>query len=190
MARQYTRKEIRETFVRMLNERPLNKITVKDIVVECEINRNTFYYYYADIYAIIEEIFQTELQRVIEEYNDTLSWEESFLVALHFAIENKKAIYHVYHSMEKERVENYLYAVAGKVMTYYVENQSKEIRASKADKKLIVAFYQSALTQMLLKWIASGMKADPEKVIRRIGKLFNGTIVFALKRSAEMEGTW
>ena len=46
----------------------------------------------ADIYAIIEEIFQMELQTVKEEYNDTLSWEESFLVAINFAIKNKKAI--------------------------------------------------------------------------------------------------
>lgn len=190
MARQYTRKEIRDTFVRMLNESPLNKITVKDIVNECEINRNTFYYYYADIYAIIEEIFQRELQQVIGEYNDTLSWEESFLVALNFAMENKKAIYHVYHSIQRERVENYLYNVAGQVMTYYVESESKGIRASKADKELIAVFYQSALTEMLLKWIASGMKSDPDKIIRRIGKLFNGNIARSLKRSAELDGPW
>lgn len=53
--------------------------------------RNTFYYYYADIYAIIEEIFQMELQTVKEEYNDTLSWEESFLVAINFAIKKQKS---------------------------------------------------------------------------------------------------
>ncbi len=190
MTRQYTRKEIRDTFVRMLSVRPLNKITVKDIVSECQINRNTFYYYYADIYAIIEEIFQMELQTVVEEYNDTLSWEESFLVALNFAMENKKAIYHVYHSMQRERVEDYLYEVAGNVMNSYVENESKGIRASKEDKKLIASFYQSALTQMLLKWIAFGMKDDPERIIRRIGILFNGNFVSSLQRSAMLDGPW
>jgi len=87
---------IRESFIKMLNERPLNKITVTAIVTECEINRNTFYYYYTDIYEILSEIFQTELQTVIDEYNDTLSWEESFIVAAKFALENKTAVYHVY----------------------------------------------------------------------------------------------
>lgn len=47
----------------MLNERPLDKIAVKDIVTACEINRNTFYYYYADLYAVLSEIYQSELQR-------------------------------------------------------------------------------------------------------------------------------
>ena len=190
MARQYTREAIRNTFIQMLNERPLNKITVKDIVATCEINRNTFYYYYADIYAIIEEIFQMELQTVKEEYNDTFSWEESFLVAINFAIKNKKAIYHIYHSIQKERVEEYLYHVAGRVMTYYVEQESKKIRASKADKELIISFYQSALTGMLLRWIASDMKADPDKIIRRIGQLFNGNIASSLHRSETLDGSW
>ena len=102
MVHQYTKEMISQVFVKKLNEHPLNKITVKDIVKECEINRNTFYYYYTDIYALLSEIFQTELQTVIDEYNDTLSWEESFLVATKFALENRTAIYHVYNSMQRE----------------------------------------------------------------------------------------
>lgn len=75
-------------------------------------------------------------------------------------------------------------------MTYYVEQESKKIRASKADKELIISFYQSALTGMLLRWIASDMKADPDKIIRRIGQLFNGNIASSLHRSETLDGSW
>jgi len=43
------RNAIMESVLRLLEERPLNKITVKDIVDECGINRNTFYYHFEDI---------------------------------------------------------------------------------------------------------------------------------------------
>ena len=66
MAQQYTKKKIREEFIKILNERPLNKITVKDIASACKINRNTFYYYYTDVYALLSELFQTELQTVTD----------------------------------------------------------------------------------------------------------------------------
>ena len=181
---------IREEFIKMLNERPLNKITVTAIVAECEINRNTFYYYYTDIYAILSEIFQTELQTVIDEYNDTLSWEESFIVAAKFALENKKAIYHVYNSMQREELENYIYNVSGNVMIRYVEKISDGIPASSGDKKLIASFYQCALTEMVLRWVASGMKEDPDTIIRRIGQLFDGNIELSLKRSAGLNDVW
>ncbi len=184
MAQQYTKKKIREEFIKILNERPLNKITVKDIASACDINRNTFYYYYTDIYAILSEIFQTELQIVIDEYNDTLSWEESCIVATKFSLQNKTAIYHVYNSMQKEELEDYLFNVSGNIMSRYVEKVSDGISASSGDKKLIASFYQCALTEMVLRWIASGMKEDPDTIIRRIGRLFDGHIALSLKRSA------
>lgn len=184
MVQQYTKKNIREEFIKILNERPLNKITVKDIASACEINRNTFYYYYTDVYALLSELFQTELQTVTDEYNDTFSWEESFIVATKVALENKIAINHVYNSMQREELEDYIYNVSGHVMNRYVEKLSDGISASSGDKKLISSFYQCALTEMVLRWIASGMKEDPDTIVRRIGQLFDGHIALSLKRSA------
>lgn len=190
MAQEYTRKMIREAFIKMLNERPLNKITVKAIVTACGINRNTFYYYYTDVYAVLSEIFQTELQTAIDEYNDTLSWEEGFLVAAKFALKNKTAIYHVFNSMQREELEKYIYNVSGNVMIRYVDKVIDGISASSGDKKLIASFYQCALTEMVLRWIASGMKENPDTIIRRIGQLFDGNIVLSLKRSAGLNDVW
>ena len=52
----FTRRAIKEAFTSLLEERPLNDITVKDIVERCGINRNSFYYHYQDLPALIEEI--------------------------------------------------------------------------------------------------------------------------------------
>ena len=42
----FTRKAIMKTFLHILKNKPLDRITVKDICEQCEINRNTFYYYF------------------------------------------------------------------------------------------------------------------------------------------------
>ena len=54
----FTKKAIKETFIELLDERPLNKITVKDIVEDCGINRNSFYYHFEDLPALVEEIVE------------------------------------------------------------------------------------------------------------------------------------
>ncbi|MFP4020121.1 MAG: TetR/AcrR family transcriptional regulator C-terminal domain-containing protein [Halanaerobium sp.] len=190
MARQYTKNLIREVFIEMLNQHSLDEITVKEIAKKCEINRNTFYYHYQDIYEILSEIFEKQIQKVIAEYNETLSWEESFLLAVDFALKNKKAIYHIYNSIRREELEAYIYRVAGKIMSLYVEQKSKDIPAAEADKNLIATFYQSALTEMVLRWIEGGMEEDTEIIIRRIGELFNGNIALSLKRSVELDNIW
>jgi AcrR family transcriptional regulator len=53
-----TRASIIAAFSQLLEERPLNKITVKDIVDRCDINRNTFYYHFQDIPALLQEMME------------------------------------------------------------------------------------------------------------------------------------
>ena len=40
----FTKLAIQQSFLRLLSQRPITKITVKDIVEDCGINRMTFYY--------------------------------------------------------------------------------------------------------------------------------------------------
>ena len=49
MSKERTEKAIMHAFLELLNNYPLDKITVKDIVIVCGISRNTFYYHYQDI---------------------------------------------------------------------------------------------------------------------------------------------
>ena len=55
----FTKKAIVESFLRIIGKKPLDKITVRDVVDDCGINRNTFYYYFQDIYAVLEEVSRT-----------------------------------------------------------------------------------------------------------------------------------
>mgnify|MGYP000979354160 FL=1 len=93
-----TKQAIRQAFIELLNERPLDKISVKDIAERSTVNRNTFYYYYADIYALVEEIFQTETQLFMEKLHSYASWEEAFREATAFVSENKRAVHHLFNS--------------------------------------------------------------------------------------------
>lgn len=64
----FTKKAIQESFLKLLMERPLSKITVKDIVADCGINRNTFYYYFEDMPKLIESIVEDDAEQMIQSY--------------------------------------------------------------------------------------------------------------------------
>ena len=72
----FTQKAIRDSFVKLLNERPLSQITVRDIVDDCGVNRNTFYYYYRDLPQLLETIVDEEAQRIIREHSTIDSIED------------------------------------------------------------------------------------------------------------------
>ena len=60
-----TRASIIEAFAQLLEERPINKITVKDIVNRCDINRNTFYYHFPDIPSLLLEMMEEKVNALI-----------------------------------------------------------------------------------------------------------------------------
>ena len=52
----YTKKVIKDTFITLLEQKPINKITVTELCSQCEINRATFYRYYDDVYDLMEKL--------------------------------------------------------------------------------------------------------------------------------------
>ena len=80
----FTKREIKNTFLEMLEEMPLNQITVKALVEKCGINRNSFYYHYQDIPALIEEIVTEDANEIISSYASIESMQMGLKAILEF----------------------------------------------------------------------------------------------------------
>ena len=87
MAKNYTKNLIKQEFIKLLNKKSLHNITVTEIAKQCKIERKTFYYHYENLPQLVKEIFDEELEDVIKEFNETLSWEESFISAEKFILD-------------------------------------------------------------------------------------------------------
>ena len=62
MKRENTRERIIRAFWEVNKTKPIDKITVKDITEKTGIYRTTFYRYFQDIYAIVEEFEMSLLE--------------------------------------------------------------------------------------------------------------------------------
>ena len=187
MAKNYTKNLIKQEFIKLLNKKSLHNITVTEIAKQCKIERKTFYYHYENLPQLVKEIFDEELEDVIEEFNETLSWEESFISATKFILENKKVVKHMYESDYKIELEKYIFSISGEIMRKYVRRVAVDTKAKEIDIKLIAYFYQCALSSSLIQWVATDMKTDPKAIARRIGELMDGNILLSLKRSENLK---
>lgn len=73
----YTQGVLKQALLSFLQEKPINKITVKEICERAELNRATFYAHYSDCFALLESI-ENEL---IDEFEKSLRYVDSFDVA-------------------------------------------------------------------------------------------------------------
>lgn len=70
----YTRQALKSALLKLLEDKPINKITVKEVCQAAELNRATFYLHFPDCYALLEQI-ENDL---IEDYVASLKYLRSF----------------------------------------------------------------------------------------------------------------
>ena len=182
---QITKQALISSFMKLLEERSFSRITVKDIARDCGVNRKTFYYYYEDIYALVEDIFNLRMQELKERTPPEMELADSTLLGLHFFRENRTAILHMLDGIGNAQFMRLLYKGCSMPVREAVYAGAEGLDAAEEDLALLVDFYTSAAIGMLFSWICDGMAEDPEAVVRRLTLLLKGTARLALKNAAE-----
>lgn len=178
----FTKKAIRDSFVKLLNEKPLNQITVRDIVDDCGINRNTFYYYFQDLPQLLETMIDEEAERIIRGYPTVDSIEDCLNAAIGFALENRKAVMHIYHSINRDIYEQYQWQVCEHTITTYVDRILSGRTVSEQDRKLIIDYLKGVCFGLVSYWLETGMQEDIQSRFRRICELKHGDLEQMISR--------
>lgn len=177
-----TKDAIKKSFMKLLNTKQVNKITVKEIVEDCGINRNSFYYHFDDIPSLIEEILNEQADALMQENEGKNSIYESILQAMDFALQNKTAMMHLFQSANRDMFDRYLNRVANRTITGYFDAAFSEENLDDGDKQAIIMYYKSLLVGFVIEWLSSGMKYDLSIQVQRLCELFEGTTEIAVGR--------
>jgi AcrR family transcriptional regulator len=174
---QDTKTSIEQSFLKLLREKYFDKITVKDIVDDCGVTRNTFYYHFQDVYDIIDATLKRELKKAVRDsLNSELSWEILISAVVRFFVSDKKIAVHIFKSSKKDEICTYIDRVFKLAMDYYIGIADKEQKLKSADRELIADFYRFAMIGLLKQWVSTGMRSDIEQDIMRSGILFKDNI--------------
>lgn len=179
---QVTKKALGAALKNLLTKKSLDKVTVIDIVEECGVNRQTFYYHFKDMYDLIEWILATDAEKVLGEKRTYDTWNQGFLQIFEYAQNNKAFIMNVYHSISRERLEQYLYEVTYKLLMSVVEEQAEGMQVRACDKDFIAEFYKFGFVGLMLEWVRKGMKENPKAIMDKLSVLLEGDFVRALMK--------
>ncbi|MBR4819195.1 MAG: TetR/AcrR family transcriptional regulator [Clostridiales bacterium] len=181
----FMKEAIQKTFVELLTDLPLSKITVKMIVEKCGINRNSFYYYYQDIPSLIEELTKNEADRIINEYDTVDSIETALRATISFGEQQRKAILHIYNSVSRDVFEQYLWKVCDYVVTTYSKTLFHDVKIAPADEEIILRFYRCECFGLAIDWLNRKMEPNVEEHISRFCQLYKGMAEDMIMRAAE-----
>ena len=177
-----TKRALMSTFLELLEDKPLDKITVREIVEECGVSRNTFYYHFHDIYELIEEMFNNEVDRIMRDANNNadLSW--VFREVCQLSSQHSMAMYHLCHSSDHDRVMGYLHNASMVAVRQVVERHAEGIEVAQSDIELICSMIASIVEGISMGTISAELTDSDEldRFVTRICQLLDGVIDLTL----------
>ena len=133
----FTRQIILHTLTELMNEKPLSKITVKDIVERCGVNRNTFYYHFRDIPDAVEAMVKEELNDILKDQKVPESVSDCMEILVNAVQKNKKAMIHLYRSIQRDVFADYLDHAAERVVEELINRAVGDFEMDQEDRHLM-----------------------------------------------------
>ena len=179
----YSKKMIREALYQLMQEKPLNKITVKEICEVADVNRSTFYAYYQDIYDLHEKILkeffvkQREVIRHIKAFLATkeditaLTTNDFYEITYYYVttVKEDKELYKLIFNRNSTSsghlsFDNLFFRVID-------ENLPDELHSVFRRSFMFVSGGTSGL---LIEWLKDDCGESPEKLARTLAYFYNG----------------
>lgn len=183
-----TRRAIIQAFDGLLEEKPISKITVKDIAERCGINRNTFYYHFSNIPELVDQSLEDMADQLIHNHFQPGQPIECIRPVIQYAQRNQNKILHIYRYVSRETFMDYLDRTVLHIMEDYFSGMDTAQAGEPENIAALTRFYKCAIVGLTLDWLEGGMREDLLALVQRLCSLLGGTGRLALQRTWDITG--
>ena len=168
-------------------KKTLSKVTVSELVRDCQVNRNTFYYHFSDIYDLFKWTLDQEAVEVVRNINLIENTEEAMRFVLKYVDTNRHIINSAYDSMGHQEMKRFLYSDFIGIVRHTIDEGEKNLQVSvNSDfKDFMTMFYTIALVSILLDWLNLNDTSQEERLIQDALFILRTTIPQLLILKAE-----
>ena len=169
-----TKHILEESLKKLMLEKPLDKITIRDLTEDCGISRMTFYYHFKDKYDLVNWIFDMEYLQLSSRQDYAGIWD--FLTALCCFFYENRAFYRRALRIEGQNsfLEHFKEVLEPSVK-YYLASSLEE----KTYQQFCVDFYADAFIAAFVRWLSNRDCVPPQEFVR----MLKASIYAAVKRA-------
>lgn len=181
-----TKKALAAALKKAMETKTLSKITVSELITECNINRKTFYYHFQDIYALLKWMMEQEAIDVVKKFDFIIDTEEAINFIMDYVDENKHIINCAYDSMGHEEIKCFFYTDLYDVVRGVIDNSERVLNINIDDsfKDFITKFFTEAAAGILIEWVKNRLSQDRAVVLNDLLLIFKVSIPEILKTKA------
>lgn len=180
----YTKKVLSITLQELMKEKPLNDITVQELVDQASMNRKTFYYHFHTLSDLLKWCLKEDLKPLKINLSHPKLWSDHVKNILYFLKDNKYFFYSMHYSNYDSEMRLYLKELTEQTVALYenqtwqnfISKQKYQVELTDSQRNYIVKFFSGALFTLIEDWFLSGMNEPIDAFIIVLKKLINQNI--------------
>jgi probable dihydroxyacetone kinase regulator len=161
-----------------------NKICVSDIVDNCGLTRQAFYYHFKDKYDLMNWIYYTETACFMNSYNKVEHWMDGLTDLCNYMRQNKTFYINALNTTGQNSFQEYLHDYIRDISISVIES-IKNTEFEEEKWGFIVEFISTAFVGLIVRWANNGMKDDPVEYVMKMRSLFDGSILCELESQSK-----
>ncbi|MCY1713135.1 dihydroxyacetone kinase transcriptional activator DhaS [Caproiciproducens galactitolivorans] len=167
-----TKNAIAASIKELMRKKPLQKISVADIMENSKINRQTFYYHFKDKYDLVDWIYYNEVVSAVTQHRTFKELDEVVFDVLN-AMKKEQYFYtNAFSVTGQNAFQDYFFSVT-KVLLEEIIDVLSQGQIENEDKDFIADFYAFGLVGIVIQWARRGMKQPPEQIVQRLTHFIN-----------------
>ena len=169
---------------KLMKKKSLDKIKIREIVEDCGVNRQTFYYHFQDIYALVEWIYTYDGMQIFNEYTAQEDWMLVIRKMFAYLEEHHDEIKCVVNSKAEKFFYSFVREKIGLCSQLVIEKISMGMTVDNYYKKFIADFYTYAVCDVVENWLRNrhATRMSSDELIRLFELTMLGNVINALKR--------
>ena len=190
-ASEAAKREICAALKTLMAQKPLNKISIAEIMQSCGMARQHFYYHFEDIYDAVRWMFDQEAVALLRDHEGVMLWQDGLLQLFQYLQENRAVCLCALHSISREHLKRFFQTDIHSIIQSTIQRIVMELNCQTSDDEvdLLTKFYIGALTSMIEEWLLGDIKETPEELISFADQLLKDHVRGAALRMAETRPT-
>ena len=176
-----TKKKLQDGLLTLMQEKPINNITVKELTNLVDINRGTFYFHYSDVFDLLYQIeddffmkFNNVLNAATPKY-DAAAY-PNLKAIFTFLAENQQMCRIFFSANCDMRFFNKIKQLVEDRCCYLWEISTPDEPTDEKRLQLYVSFIRNGCVGIIQKWLDDGLEETPEEISQIVGNIITSSI--------------
>ncbi|MDD2980079.1 MAG: TetR/AcrR family transcriptional regulator C-terminal domain-containing protein [Hespellia sp.] len=157
-----TKYKLADSIKELMKMNPLDKISIKDIVENCGLTRQTFYRHFQDKYALVNWYFEILVHDSFEEMKEKKNLRDALIKKFHFIKSERYFFKAAFQSKDFNSLLEYDYQYILHFYTGVIEKKTQ--KPLDEEIRFLLEMYCRGSISMTSNWTIQEMKETPEEM--------------------------